>query len=126
MESLEPQFVRALLTTWARWLLRSNGYARRSAIALLQDGGSGGTPFCSSPPSGALPGAVAERASIAMQRLRESDPVLAGILEIWYLRRDDTAATLAQSRGMAIGQFHALRKSAERKYGEIYSELMEL
>lgn len=83
-------------------------------------------PFCSSPPSGALPGQTAERASIAMQRLRESDPALAGILETWYLRKNETAAMLAQGRGIPVTTFHAFRKSAERKYGEIYSELMEL
>jgi hypothetical protein len=122
-DALEPAFVRALLTEWAKWLLRSNGYARRSAIALLQDGGSGGTPFCSSPPSGALPGAIAERASIAMQRLRDSDPALAGILEIWYLRNNDTAVTLAKDQGLAVGQFHSLRKRAELKFGDIYAGL---
>ena len=120
LEPLEPQLVRAVLTTWSRWLLRSNGYARRSAIALLQDGGGGGTPFCSSPPSGALPGAIAERASIAMQRLRDSDPALAGILETWYLRENHTAITLAQGRGIPVTTFHALRKNAERRFGDIY------
>lgn len=125
MEPLDSQFVRALLTTWARWLLRSNGYARLSSCAVLLDGGSGGMPFCSRPPSGALPGAIAERASIAMQRLRDSDPALAGILEAWYLRKNETAITLAKNHGMAVGQFHSLRKCAERKFGDIYFGLME-
>lgn len=126
MESLDPQFVRALLTEWARWLSCGNGYARRSSCAVLQDGGGGSGWFHSRPPSGALPGETAERASVAMQRLRDSDPALAGILEAWYLReRNHTAVTMAQSRGIPVTTFHALRKNAERKFAEIYGRLLD-
>lgn len=124
-ESLEPAFVRGVLTEWAHWLVRHEGYSRRSSIAVLQDGGSGSGGFYSRPPVGTLPGATAERASVAMQRLRESDPVLAGVLATWYLRAGNpTAETLAQECGVTIGRFHSLRKSAERKFGGFYLELI--
>lgn len=122
---LESAEIRAILTAWAQWLSRRSGYARQSSLAVLQDGGGSGMPFQSSPPSGSMPSQTAERASIAMQRLRDCDPYLAGILEIWYLRKNETAVTLAQGQGLAVGQFHSLRKSGERKYGEIYSGLMD-
>lgn len=125
MESFDPQFVRAILTEWARWLSCGSGYARRSSCAVLLDGGFGSGRFNSSPPSGALPGKTAERASIAMQKLRDSDAALAGILEMWYLRKNETAAMLAQSQGLEVGQFYALRKSGERKFAGIYAGLME-
>ena len=123
---LESAEIRAILTVWARWLSHRSGFARQSSIAVLQDGGGSGMPFQSSPPSGSMPNQTAERASIAMQRLRDCDPYLAGILESWYLRQGNpTAATLARDRGLVVGQFHSLRKSGERKYGEIYSGLMD-
>jgi hypothetical protein len=60
-----------------------------------------------------------------MRRLRESDPALAGILETWYLRENHTAITLAKNQGLAVGQFHSLRKNGERKFAEIYFGLMD-
>jgi hypothetical protein len=122
-DSQDPQYVRAVLTEWARWLAHQGGHSRRSAIALFQDGGAGGV-FCSKPPCGAMPGKVAERASLAMMRLRDVDPKAAAALEAWYLREGNpTAAALADKAGVGVGQFQAMRKSAEKKFGDVFGGL---
>jgi hypothetical protein len=121
-DSPDPQYVRAVLTEWARWLAHQGGHSRRSAIALFQDGGSSGE-FCSKPPCGAMPGSMAEKASLAMMRLRDSDPKAAGVLVEWYLRENTSMMTLAERAGVGVGQFQAMRKAAERKFGDVFGGL---
>jgi hypothetical protein len=121
-DSVDPQYIKAVLTEWARWLASQGGHSRHSAIALFQDGGSGGV-FCSKPPCGALPGKIAERASLAMMRLRDVDPKAAAALETWYLRGNVSMMTLAEKAGVGIGQYQAMRKAAERKFGDVFGGL---
>jgi len=118
-DSPDPQYVRAVLTEWARWLAHQGGHSRRSAIALFQDGGSSGV-FCSKPPCGSLPGKIAERASVAMMRLRDVEPKAAGVLEAWYLRENTSMTALADKAGVGVGQYQSMRKSAERKFGDVF------
>jgi len=120
--SPDPQYVKAVLTEWARWLAYQGGHSRRSAIALFQDGGSGGV-FCSKPPCGSLPGRIAEKASVAMMRLRDVDPKAAAVLEAWYLRENTPMTALADKAGVGVGQFQAMRRAAERKFGDVFGGL---
>lgn len=113
-----------VLNEWARWLIRGNGYARRSSIAILLDGGIGGQGFRSTTPSGSIPNTTAEKASKAMMHLRDMEPRLAGVLESWYLRdRNKKMPVLAKEMGLNVNQYRKYRRKAEMKFGEIFDEL---
>ena len=117
--SKETEIARVMLNEWAKWLLRSGGYAHQSTMEMWRDGSMSSTKpvFGSSPPKDVEPNRLARTASIAMRHLRELDVRSAGLLETLYLRgHNQSLQVVATHLSLNLGQLNTKRRTAETKF----------
>jgi hypothetical protein len=113
---MADEFVRKLLSDWARWLCVGGGYAHQSSVEYFREGGIGTGVFESSIPKDVEPSVPVVRTSRAMQHLRLIDGEAAFLLANIYLRKNKARLVdLAVQSGVSLTCYQERRRSAELK-----------